>query len=371
MLTAETNSTLPLFERFPRLAELVPRLAIGDWPTPVTQLTNFARARGLSRVYAKREDRSHPECGGSKLRGLEFLLGRARNRNAQTIITFGAAGSHHVRTTAWHARKLGINTIALLVSQPVAQYVRHNLLVGREVGTRFVPVNVATAGPKFAAEWLRATVLDRRRPFVIPPGGTSPLACLGHVSAALELKRQIESGLLPEPRFIFVPLGSLGTAAGLSVGCRLAGLQSSLVGVAVFSRWYCTSGRWAALARRTVRMMRKLDESVPPVKIRRSDATVVTSALGKGYGHPTEESAELTQQVRAADHLELDCTYTAKTMAGALHFLNDRGRRDADILFWHTYDPPTPTTAGSGDHAAFPRALRAYFQPELQNGSGD
>ncbi|MCZ6699048.1 MAG: pyridoxal-phosphate dependent enzyme, partial [Planctomycetota bacterium] len=128
MLGPETRSTLPLFERFPCLADSIPRIAIGNWPTPLAQLTNFAKAQGLSQLYAKREDLNHAVCGGSKLRGLEFLLGRARELNAKTIITFGAVGSHHVRTTAWHAGKLGIDTVALVMSQPGADYVRHNLL---------------------------------------------------------------------------------------------------------------------------------------------------------------------------------------------------------------------------------------------------
>ncbi|MCZ6816060.1 MAG: pyridoxal-phosphate dependent enzyme [Planctomycetota bacterium] len=362
MLGPETRSTLPLFERFPRLADSVSWHAIGDWPTPVTQLPNFARAHGLTHVHAKREDLNHPTCGGSKLRGLEFLLARARQRKAKTIITFGAVGSHHVRTTAWHAGKLGIDTVALVMSQPGADYVRHNLLAGIEAGTRFVPVNVASVGPRFIAQWLRAVSNAHSRPFFIPPGGTSPLACLGHVSAALELKRQTESGILPEPRYIFLPLGSLGTAAGLLVGCKLAGLQSRLVGVTAFSRWYCTPGRWIALARRTLRLMQKLDATVPSLNLDRSDVTVVTSAPGKGYGHATEESTELARQIRAADNLELDRTYTAKTLAGALHYLKRNKESDAESLLWHTYRPAESSTSSADPIAELPPALRAYFK---------
>lgn len=361
MLATDSQSTLPIFERFPRLSNSVSWHAIGDWPTPVSPLPNIATAHGLGRLHAKREDLNHATCGGSKLRGLEFLLAHAKKRNAKTIITFGAAGSHHVRTTAWHAGKLGMNTVALVVSQPGADYVRHNLLAGLEAGTRFVPVNVATVGPKFMTQWLRAVLSDHRRPFFIPPGGTSPLACLGHVSAALELKRQTESGILPEPRYIFVPLGSLGTAAGLLVGCKLAGLRSRLVGVAVFSKWYCTPGRCVALARRTLRLMRRLDATVPSLHFARSDVTVVTSALGKGYGHPTDEATELARQIRASDGLELDGTYTSKTLAGALQFLSQIKELDAQSLLWHTYRAADSSIVLDRTFDALPLALRAYF----------
>src|SRR5439155_6166400 len=136
-----------------------------------------------------------------------------------------------------------------------------------------------------------------RRPYLIPPGGTSPLACLGHVNAALELREQIDAGLLPPPDFIFVPLGSLGTAAGLTVGCALAGLTARVVGVVVFHPLYCTARRWALLARRTAALMRAHDPSVPELAISSSRLTVLRDALGKGYGHFTQASVRLARQL--------------------------------------------------------------------------
>ncbi|MFQ5423665.1 MAG: 1-aminocyclopropane-1-carboxylate deaminase/D-cysteine desulfhydrase [Phycisphaerae bacterium] len=357
MLTDPARSPFALFERFPRLAAAVPRLPLGAWPTSVTPLARFAEAHGLASLHAKREDRSHPECGGSKLRGVEFLLADARRRGATAIVTFGAAGSHHVRTTAWHARRLGMDTTGLVFAQPPAEYVRCNLLAGLATGTRFVPVNPATVGPRLLIAWLRA----RRggRPCIIPPGGSSPLACLGHVNAAFELKRQIDAGDAPDPDVIFVPLGSLGTAAGLAVGIRLAGLAARLVGVVTYHRWYCTPGRWAALARRTHRLMRRLDETVPDIRIDKAGLAVVPTALGAGYGHFTGESVGLARELHATEGLELDGTYTAKTLAGAMGYIERHGLREAGLLYWHTYQPP-PVARPQPE--SVPRDLRRYFR---------
>ena len=79
------------------------------------------------------------------------------------------------------------------------------------------------------------TPMSRRKPFLglernaisFAAGGSSPLGSVGYVKAVLELKSQIEADILPEPRFIFVPVGTCGTIAGLIVGVRLAGLRSS------------------------------------------------------------------------------------------------------------------------------------------------
>jgi len=249
-----------------------------------------------------------------------------------------------------------MDTTAVVFKQPPAEYVRRNLLVGLATGTRFVPVNLVTVGPRLLAAWLRA----RRggRLCIIPPGGTSPSACLGHVNAALELRHQIDAGDLPDPEVIFVPLGSLGTAAGLAVGIRLAGLTARLVGVVTYNRWYCTAGRWAALVRRTHRLMQRLDETVPDLRIDKAELVVVSTALGAGYGHFTEESIGLARELRAAEGIELDGTYTAKTLAGAMDYIERRGLRKARLLFWHTYRPP-PACARP---ESLPRDLRRYFR---------
>lgn len=351
----------PLFERFGRLAEAVPYLSLGRWPTPVTRLAQFERRYGLSALYVKREDLNHAECGGSKLRGLEFLLADAARRGARTLITAGAAGSHHVKATAWHARRLGMDTVALVAAQPAAEYVRNNLLNGLRVGTRFVPINAASVGPRLVVEWMRARRRAGGRPYLIPPGGTSALACLGHVNAALELGRQIDEGVLPAPDVILVPLGSLGTAAGLAVGCRLAGLDCRLVGVVAYSRWYCTAGRWARLARRTLQGMRRRDDSVPPVAIHRRDLTVVGDALGDGYACPTAEATDVAREMEACGGPVLDRTYTAKTLAGGLRHIRERGRAGQTVLFWHTYQAVAAQEPVPGAREALPKSLRPYL----------
>ena len=70
-------------------------------------------------------------------------------------------------------------------------------------------------------------------PYLIPVGGSSPVGALGFVNAGFELRGQIEAGEVPEPKAIYVPLGTMGTAAGLLLGLRAAGLAARLVGVRV------------------------------------------------------------------------------------------------------------------------------------------
>lgn len=358
-----------IFDAYPGLIGRLPWIPIGQWPTPISEVSRLSEAKGLRAVYFKREDLSHPECGGNKVRGLEILLADAQRRGAKRIVTLSAAGSHHIVKTAWHAGSLGIDTVGLVVPQPPAEYVRVNLLIGAALGVRYVPCNYVTLPVRLAVELLRghlpsagATPPDGgTQNYYIPPGGTSPLSVIGHVSAALELRQQVDAGRMPEPDYIYVALGSLGTAAGLAAGCALAGLRCRLVGVVTSHRWYCTRGRWARLARRTLGLLRRFDGSVPWPPIRTRDFIVIGTALGEGYGHRTAESMELAAEAAALEQLHLDQTYTAKVLHGALEFIARERLQDRVHLFWHTFSQTNMPPTDRGGRRELPRALERYL----------
>lgn len=366
MSNTNNDRALPLFQTYPDLAEEIPRLALGDWPTPVTNARRFADAQGLKAFYVKREDLSHAECGGNKLRGLEFLLAEAKQKGAETILTFSSAGSHHICKTAWHANKLGIRTVAVIVKQPVAEYVHRNLYAGVSAGAKYVPASYITLLPKFAWQLLKHKFRDGQQPplYLIPTGGTSPLSCVGHVNAAFELKRQIETGVLPEPDYLYAALGSLGTMAGLALGCKLAGLKTKLIGVVVSYRWYCTPGRWARLARRTLRDMRRYDPNIPTEEISPTELTVIGTALGRGYAHFSESSLKLARRFHDNEGIRLDGTYTAKTLEGAMQFIRERALHDKVHLFWHSFHE-MPCVNRSEVQSISP-VLRRYFTDVAQ-----
>lgn len=363
--------SIPLFERYQALAQHVPWTPIVSGPTPIEQIPALASRLGDNRLYVKREDQTHPVIGGNKVRGLEFLLGDALQRKIDALITFGAAGSNHVAATAFHARALGMSTTALMIAQPQAPYVARNLFDDLAAEARLVPVNPITAGPRFAYEWLRLK-RGNKRVRIIPPGGTSPLSCLGHVNAALELRAQIDAGLLPPPDYLFVGLGSLGTAAGLVLGCRLAGLATRIVGVVVFHRWFCTAGRCARLAHRTLRFIQARDSSVQDGPIHRADFEIVATALGRGYAHPTPEAMQLSDSIAECGPA-LDQSYTSKTLAGALTWIETNRMQDRNLLYWHSYQHRPALTVDQIRtlEATLPYGLRQYLTRTRKNRAGE
>lgn len=328
-------SPLPLFREYPALGGQLKRESIGHWPTPVAALTRLASEWGVDQLWVKREDASSTMAGGNKVRGLEFLLGDAVASGITRILTLGAAGSFHVRGTAVHARRFGIDTTAILVNQPPASYVSENMAAARDAHARLIPTNMAML--PFRVAW--QLILKGPHTRLIPAGGTCPLACIGHVNAAFELREQIRAGLLPEPTWLFVALGSLGTAAGLVLGCKLAGLRTRVVGVTIFSRWFCTPRRIARLARRTNALMRRADAGVPDAAIGAADLECLHSALGSGYARPTARSEMAARDAWNCEGISLDPTYSAKLFAGARQWLGREPKGADPSLLWHTYAP--------------------------------
>jgi len=357
---------LELFRVYPLLEQAMPWVSLGAWPTPVTQVRQFAAEMGLSALYLKREDLSHPICGGNKIRGLEFLIADARQRGARSLVTVGAAGSHHVARTAWHAARFGLRTVAVVLPQPMAEYVRRNVTTALNAGARIVPASLVSIVPKTAWEVLRPLHWAAGRPaYFILPGGTTPLACVGHVNAAVELRRQCGRGECPEPEFAFVPVGSLGTAAGLIVGLKLAGLKTRVVGVVTSYRWYATKPRVLGLARRTLHLMRMLDSCIPNISLSEEDFDIVDDALGRGYAEFTEESVRLAVRLGAAEGIGLDGTYMAKTLLGVMRFVGQRSLHDRTHLLWQTYHRIATQESDSGGYSSssLGRILAAPNQP--------
>lgn len=323
---------IPLVRAFPDLAR-IPRQPLGHWPTPVMHLQKFGADHGLPHLYVKREDLSHPVCGGNKVRGLEFLLADALANRSPRILTVGAAGSHHVARTAWHAASLGMPTTAVLLRQPMAEYVRRNLRLASTAGANLILANPLTLLPRLITlRWFSA-----EPSYFIAPGGTTPLACVGHVNAALELKAQIDRGEFPSPDYIYVPLGSLGTCAGLLVGARLAGIRARIIGVVTSYRWYATAGRIRRIADKTLNLLRRVAPSVPPIPLDADDVTVITTALGPGYAQFTPRSMELARSMVTREGISLDGTYSAKAFETMHDFARQSARSNGVHLFWHTY----------------------------------
>ncbi len=339
------SHTAALFAAWPRLAEVVPWMQLGNWPSPLDTIV----VRGRE-VLVKREDRSADGYAGNKIRPLEMVFGAARAKGLHEIWSTGAYGSNHALAAAVHARRHGFFGGAILWPQPWSQTAADNL-----VATASIADEVRWARSIVEMPIIGARVHFTRDAWVMPPGAATPLGALGHAGAALELGHQVGDRAIEA---IVLPVGSTCTSAGLLVGTALAhaiGLFPRLpriVAVRV-TPWPVTSAqRIAGLAAKTADHLTKLFTQAGltaprfPSSARDFEARldVIGDELGPGYGEPTLSGwAALSEFAHLG--LRLDSTYSAKAAALLLRRLLLRMHDGAATVFWATKSAaPLPPT---------------------------
>ncbi len=299
----------PLFALFPRLR--VPFEPFAALPTPLERLDALSRERGAD-LWVKRDDRTHPLHGGTKMRNLEFFLPRARD-SGRTVVAVGMAHSNWIRGVERSGLPARIVAIPWLPS-------------GNEKWG-LTPLS----GARAAVAMLGAVPgLLAGRSLLAPIGGTDAGTTLGYVNAALELADQSS-----EPfEAVYVPLGSGGLAAGLALGLALAGLPTEVRAVRVSMGVVASDPRVRGLAAAAAGI---LGVRCPPLRL-----SVLGAYLGPGYAAPTRAA----ERARRLFPLPLDPTYSAKAAAA---FLEGPERRR---LFWLSW---APREAGSPREAEAPR----------------
>ena len=287
---------------YPRLAERVPNISLADLPTPLIERTLSSR-HGLRQIAVKCDDVSAVPYGGNKVRKLEYLLYRARERGAKRIATFGAVASNHAIATALFSRQLGFDCTCFLLHQTRTAGAAKALEVHVQNGTEIIRWG---SSPAECRRLLREH-LWHRKVWLIPIGGSSWLGAVGFVNAGLELAEQLAASNAAPPDRLYVANGTMATAVGVALGLDF---------------------------------------------------------LGDGYAKSVPAIERAVAVSRDELGLELETTYTGKAMAALLHDLEQRQYAGQSVLFWNTRNSqPLPVTGKRPrDTTGLPREFLRYFE---------
>jgi 1-aminocyclopropane-1-carboxylate deaminase/D-cysteine desulfhydrase-like pyridoxal-dependent ACC family enzyme len=316
----EEKSKLPyIMQHYPGL-EKIPWIPLIDSPTPVEKLVGLEKELDFNGLYIKRDDLTNPEYGGNKPRKFEFLLGHAIKRGKKHILTMGGIGSNHCVANSMLCRQLGLKSVVYLQNQPLTEHVRNNLLLELYYDAKIIHKKTE-AGLGAAMIWYMVT---HWRSYLIWAGGSNKIGTIGYVNAAFELKKQIEDGILPEPDYIFTTTGSSGTTAGLLLGCELAGLKSKIIGITVSSEQWASRKRVLNLARKCLAYLRKFDSKIPDLPFNKLENRLEmnTNYFGGTYGIVTDKGQYAVDLIKKTDNIELETTYTGKTLSGLMSFID-------------------------------------------------
>ncbi|MFL6123056.1 pyridoxal-phosphate dependent enzyme [Actinophytocola sp.] len=291
------------------------RVPLGTWPTPLDTCPRLSAALGAT-VLVKRDDVGGVGLGGSKLRKLEFTLAAALAAGADTIITFGGVQTNHGRLTAAACARLGLRCeLVLTRSVPRSGFAYDrsgNVALDRLFGARLHLCDTDEEADYTAGALATATSVT------LPVGGSSGLGVLGYVAAAQELTEQLDDRVVDR---IVCAAGSGGTAAGLALGT-----ETPITAVSVSPGSARKIDRAARLA------AKELD--VDPPKL--DHVSVDESALGEGYGVPTDEVWSALRLFARTEGIVLDLVYTGKAAAALVSGI----RPGETVVFMHTGGVP-------------------------------
>ncbi|MGJ6961015.1 D-cysteine desulfhydrase family protein [Streptosporangium sp. G11] len=292
------------------------RVRLGYWPTPIEPAPRLASALGLGRsdLWIKRDDLTGLGAGGNKIRKLEWTVGEAIARGADTLVTTGAPQSNHARLTAAAAARLGLRAVLVLGGTDDGSR-QGNVLLDALFGAR-----IHWAGDTSPDE-LVAQVAEEIRdgggtPYVIPFGGSSALGAIGYVEAGHEI-----DGQLPAVRTVVCAVGSGGTMAGLvaALGAdRVLGVDTGAM-----------RDPRSAVAR--------MASEASGVPVAEEQLRIRDDQLGDGYGLLSQTTAGAIHLAARTEGIVLDPTYTGRAMAGLVAAVKDGTIRPGETtVFLHS-----------------------------------
>lgn len=325
-----------------------PRHRLAHLPTPLeplTQLTEKLRQQGSApELWIKRDDCTGLAGGGNKTRKLEYLIADAKARGADTLMTFGAIQSNHARQTAAACAQAGLACELILTRQVPslqADYERTgNVLLDQLCGAHLTLSDPASAKD---AALHRQEHLERsgRQVYRVPAGGSNEIGALGYVQCLLELWEQLNDKQL-DCHYLVHASSSAGTQAGLL--CGLLGLAEELtaataaqlpklLGVNVYHP------QEQALAQRIEALCGAVAERLAlnlPTNWQ-SKILLDSSALGPGYGMPTEGTLNAIRLLAQTQGVLLDPAYSGKAFAALLARIEQGVFANSErVVFIHT-----------------------------------
>lgn len=368
------DAQIPLFKKYPVLRQNIPYVKLGSLPTSIHHCKKLGAQYNKNHVYIKCDSETgggyegHPVFGGNKVRKLEFLLADAIAHGARTVLTFGCAGSNHALATAAYAKVLGLNAELFLFNQPNSHIVQRNLLLDgyynahlNFVSNRAARVAAVTSFCKHHKAQFCSF------PYIIPVGGSCPRGIVGFVNAAFELKEQIDAGIMPEPKYIIVPCGSTGTVSGLMLGCRLAGLKSTIVPVAIEPDKQAGNieKRIMYNYNDTAEFLAQYEPACASV-VDESEIQVIHAFTGDEYGLFTEEAVAAIRELKEVEGITLDGVYSGKAVCALFSWMY-QSLEDDPVLFWNTFCSDSfDSLTSTVDYTRLPVEFHRYFTEEVQ-----
>lgn len=315
--------------------DLPQRKSLGFFPTPLTDLPTLTRNLGGPRIMIKRDDLTGLAFGGNKTRKLEFLIGDAIATGCDTIVTGGAEQSNHCRQTAAACAVCELEC-HLVLGGSAPDSLQGNILLDYLLGA-----HIHWAGKFRKGEGIPGIVESllkvKRRPYVIPYGGSNEIGALGFVEAVRELSQQMFQQDIQISHVVF-PSSSGGTQAGLVVGKVAAKESYELVGIEIDKGETSGTSFRSHIEELTDLTAKRMGVSLPNIS---SQIHLRSEYLGEEYAVVGDLEREAINLLAQTEGIFVDPVYTGRALGGLIDMIRQRELNSKDcVLFWHTGGTP-------------------------------
>ena len=160
-------------------------------------------------ISIKRLDLVHPHISGNKFFKLKYNLLAAQQQGYKKLLTFGGAYSNHIAATAYAAQLFGFESLGIIRGEELASKPLNTTLnTAQQFGMQLQFVTREAYRQKQSPTYLAQLQQDYPEYYVIPEGGTNPLAIQGCTEILSDADRQNFD-------LICCAVGTGGTIAGL------------------------------------------------------------------------------------------------------------------------------------------------------------
>ena len=303
-----------------------PNAKISITPTPIYKLSRLSSHLGCN-IYIMLEDLTGFAIGGNKNRKLDYLIGDALHKNADTLMTTKA--SSFSRNAAAAGKVFGFEVHVLLVGDeseqnPNSQALFHQFGTFLHYASRNSPEAITAEYDKIIGELLN----HEKAVYELHPGGSDSIGSLGYINAFDQIIQYSKDSGIHFNKIIH-STGSTATQVGLLLGQCISEYDTTIIGIAASQKADVQKERIRELALATAQMLETPFDD--------SKIVVDDRFIGPGYAIQSEEGENATNLFVLQEGVLLDSVYTGKAAAGLIYYaMNEMISENENVLFIHT-----------------------------------
>jgi len=332
------KKTITLNELCRKISAL-PRVHLAMLPTPLHEVPRLSKELGGPRIFIKRDDLTGLAFGGNKTRMFEFLLAKAKEEGANTIVGGAGVQSNYSRqlVAACNALGLEVHLVLRRIRGKKDDIIQGNLLLDLLAGASVHIIDATIEDQRKAIYEVADNLRQQgKHPFVVRLANDEDLSpdVIAYTNCFCEILSQCEE-LKIQPTHIYVSSYD-STQAGLELGKAALGSDIQIVGIAP-ANWL-HGGVATLIARYANQAADHLDL---PCKVDPKDVYNTEDYVGQGYGMITPEAIKMIKLMARTEGIFLDPVYTSKAMVGLLdHVQQGKLTKDDIVVFLHTGGTP-------------------------------